>query len=236
MEGTECTGSAILSPLCHAVRELVTVEGSECSRDSRMPLCSVVSAISTHSAISATPSEDDIIKQCLPTIVGERNRCILDLARGLKFNVGLPNAKAAKPLVRKWHDLALPIIGTKGYEESWSDFINAFRKARHPLGGNLVDVVAMRFDPNNIPEIAMQYESEAVQKLVALCFALASTNGNGGRFWLSSHDAAEKLGVMPAEAWRWLQMLEADGVIECYERGNQRKATRYRWIGDAKTR
>jgi hypothetical protein len=47
----------------------------------------------------------------------------------------------------------------------------------------------------------------------------------GGAIWV---------GLLPAQCWRLLNMLEADGVLAVVKRGNQRAATRYRFTGDTR--
>jgi hypothetical protein len=156
----------------------------------------------------------------------------LNLARGLKFNASLINADTdtLRGIVRRWHNQAVPIIATKDFDSSWSDFIHAFECAKHPLGLDLVDAAALRVDPNELPEVAENYDGLATRRLIGLCHALASLGG-GWRFFLSVHDAAPRLDITPMQVWRLLRMLERDGVLECLERGNERRATRYRWIG-----
>lgn len=204
-----------------------TDDTGKCRRDGRSHF-SAVSAISAVSAAVLSPHE--VIERTQPKIVGERNAKLLDLARGLKFNCGLAVSDQAtlRGLVREWHTKALPIIGTKDFVTTWMDFDHAWEHARYPLGMSLVDEAAASLDPDDLPDVAMQYPDEPTRKLVALCRALGSMNA--GRFFLSSHDAASRLDVQPKTAWRMLRMLTRDGVIEATERGNERRATRYRWV------
>ena len=76
-----------------------------------------------------------MITQTLPKRQGQRNDCIMSLARGLKFDAGLGDATFAqlKPLIRRWHQSALPVIGTKDFDETWVDFIRAFLATQYPL-------------------------------------------------------------------------------------------------------
>jgi hypothetical protein len=173
-----------------------------------------------------------ILQSTLPIKSGERNDAIMKLARGIKFNAGMKDEKIdrLREIVRQWHTRALPVIDTKSFTETWRDFLHAFETAKHPLGRSVVDVAAARVEPESIPEIAADYDDEPTRKLIALCAALATVNG-GERFFLSSHDAAPRIGVKQMACWRILRMLCRDGVIECLERGNERRATRYRWIG-----
>lgn len=184
------------------------------------------------SAFSAT-SPDLIIRDTQPLHAGERNSRILGLARGLKFNAGMEKAdKAAlKSIVRQWHAMALPVIATKEFDQTWCDFLHGFERAKYPLGANAVDLAASTIDPDDLPAIAAQYESFGIRQLIGLCAALGAANA--GHFFLSSHDAAGRLKVSSVQAWRWLNMLCADGVMVLEEKGNKFRASRYRWIGGA---
>jgi hypothetical protein len=202
-------------------------------------ICSVSSALSVLSVTSSTPptpphtDPDSIINSTLPTQPGERNACILHLARGLKFNAGLANADAEtlQKLLRRWHTLALPIVGTKDFDTTRAEFLHAFDRARHPLGIDFVDQAALHVDPGDLPGVASRYDSIPARQLIGLCYQLS--RANAGRFFLSCHVAAPRLKLEPMDVWRLFRMLERDRVIEALVRGNERKATRYRWIASA---
>jgi len=70
-------------------------------------------------------SVDDAIVTTLPTREGERNRCVFEFARCLK---AMPQYAAAqandlRSELKRWHDQAFPIIGTKSFDETWADFV-----------------------------------------------------------------------------------------------------------------
>lgn len=190
--------------------------------------------LSAISALSATP--DQVIQATLPRHEGERNACLMRLARGLKFDAGLKDKPLSeiKPIVRHWHDRAITVIGTKPFDASWSDFVRAFEVAEIPLLADPVhealEKAKQQAAEGLLPPCAGQYDSEVVRLLVGLCANLAALRHNG-RFFLSSHDAASRLGLPPAVAWRYLGMLCADEVIQRVESGDQHTATRYRWTG-----
>jgi hypothetical protein len=204
-------------------------ENAEC----HLSAFSAISAVSAFSAFSATSSPDAIIASTTPTKAGERNACILTLARGLKFNAGMSGSdpKALRDIVRQWHAKALAVIETRDFDTSWSDFVHAFERAKHPLGHDLVDAAALMVDADDLPEVASNYDSIPARQLIGLCDALAKLNGSN-HFFLSSHDVAARLNIRPVQAWRLLKMLIHDGVIACEERGNEFRATRYRWVSE----
>ena len=187
------------------------------------------SVLSGISGISVGP--DEVIRRTQPQALGQRNDCLFDLARGLKFDAGLKDwpFHQLKPLVRKWHAQALSVIGTPAFDESWSDFVRAFDAAAYPLDLDIERWAVTQAKSAALPPAASEYDSEPVRLLIAICWWLASLH-HRRRFFLSSHSAGEVLGVTHDKVLRWMRMLCADGVLEVVERGNQRKATRYRYI------
>lgn len=185
------------------------------------------------SAISAASSVDDVIRLTQPQIAGERNACILSLARGLRFNCDLADAKKStlEEIVRRWHKLAVSTITTKPFADSWYDFQHAFENAKHPLGENILDLAASKVDINDLPECANQYPDYEMKVLVGICYELSKLTA--GVFFFSSHEASKRIRVEPKTAWRMLRNLCEDAVIEIVRKGNERKANRYRWLGGA---
>jgi hypothetical protein len=84
----------------------------------------------------------------------------------------------------------------------------------------------------DLPASAANYADDEMRILVGLCYETSKLTG--GVFFLSSHDAAERLKVAPKTAWRMLKILVGDGVLALIQKGNQRRATRYKWIGGNK--
>ena len=204
-------------------------------------MASVSSESSGNSAFSAysvgSPlSVEDVIRRTLPRKQGQRNDCILSLARGLKFDAGMGDAGFAqlKPIVRQWHTLALGVIGTEDFDETWSDFVRAFGSAKCPLRWKAGAWALARAKANPPPPAAAAYDSEPVRPLVGICWHLASLH-HQQRFFLSSHEAGAMLGVNHDKALRWLQMLYADEVLRVVERGNEHRATRYRYVHEDAT-
>ena len=200
-------------------------------------IVSVGSAISADSVASALSAQDpdSLILSTLPKKLRERNGCLLNLARGMKFNLGMGEFPIEKlrPFVQQWHQLALPVIGTKPFVETWADFLHAFKGAKYPLGTDAVDEAARHVDAENLPAFTDKYDEIGTKILVALCFEMAKRNG--GYFFLSTHDAAPRVRLTPGEVWRRFRMLEDEGLIKVVERGNRRRATRYRWNGEFPT-
>jgi hypothetical protein len=174
-------------------------------------------------------SAAEVIAKTLPEHGGQRNGKILDLARGLRLNCGITDLSVAREHVLAWHRRALPVIGTKDFDATWVDFTHAWPRVKYPLGMDLVDRAAARVDPEDLPPVAGNYDSLPTRRLIGLCAALAAMTG--GKFFLSSHDAALRIGVKQPHAYRLLRMLCADRVLELLDRGNEYRASRYRWCG-----
>jgi hypothetical protein len=205
---------------------------------------SVVSDNSVHSANSvlSVAYTDEFpepvqraILESLPESVGQRNGMLLRLARALKALPSLSDApiKALKPVVRRWHELAKPVIGTKPFEESWFDFGHAWPRVKFPLGTEPMALIFERAGRTDLPPEALEYEQPALQLLVALCRELQREAGDGP-FYLSCRTAGRLLGVHYKTASAWLAGLAIDGVVKVIVRGGQKsmRASRYRYLGE----
>jgi hypothetical protein len=195
-----------------------------------------ISEVSAISAISDTVSVDRVIQATLPAVQGERNRRILDLARGLKYDCGLANEKLinVRPYVQQWHKLALPVIGTKPFEDTWEDFVSAWKAAKHSLLISPLLTAHKRAQGGDLPAEAKEYDNDHTKLLIGICWHLSRDKSR--RFFLSSHKAGKLLGIPSATALKRLQMLIADEVLELDWSGNQHKANRYIWIGSAQAK
>ena len=177
------------------------------------------------------------IRESLPTGVGRRNNQVFDLARALKATtLADSDPRHLQSVVREWHRRALPFIGTKPFEESWINFLRAWPRVKFPKGtGPMAQIFAIAVAAT-LPEVAERYEQQQLKLLVSLCRELQRAAGDGP-FFLSVRTAARLLGVDNSTAWRWLFLLEQDGILKVEARGDQKtwKATRYRYIAESKT-
>jgi hypothetical protein len=69
--------------------------------------------------------------------VGQRNRCLFELARYLRGRIPQASREELRGLVMKWHDMALPVIGTKDFAITWADFLNGWAKVQKPFGSTM---------------------------------------------------------------------------------------------------
>jgi hypothetical protein len=172
----------------------------------------------------------DAIFRTLPMSEGQRNRCIFEFARALKAIPSLADAplSALKPHVRAWHKEALPVIGTKAFDATWSEFCYAWPRAKVPWGISPVMLALAKADSTS-SMIAVQYDTPATRRLVKLCRELQRGAGDSP-FFLSCRAAAVALGIDHNTANKLLAMIQADGIIVCVAEGTKKRARRFRYV------
>ena len=111
------------------------------------------------------------IDRTMPTALGQRRARLFQFARELKAIEELASKAAddLKPYVKRWHERALPIIGTKPFEETWWDFCEAWEGVRFPAGGDILGVCLEEAKKLPLPKCAEMYEGAEIRQLVALC-------------------------------------------------------------------
>jgi hypothetical protein len=175
------------------------------------------------------------ILESLPEGIGQRNGMLLRLARALKAIPSLADAptKALRPIVRRWHELAKPVIGTQPFDDSWFDFARAWPGVKFPLGTEPMALIFAKAVESEPPPEALEYEQPALRLLVALCRELQRAAGDGP-LYLSCRTAGRLVGVSYKTAAAWLAGLAVDDVLEVVSRGDQKtmKASRYRYLGE----
>ena len=184
------------------------------------------------------PIWDTLIAETQPAGYGTRRRWLFELARRIRGHLQLMNLPLAslKPFVLEWHRRALPFIRTKCPEETWADFIEAYRNVDLSRCGDAAVEAMKRADANELPPVALKYPNPLTRRFIALCVELARISDDGV-FYVSSRKAARVLGL-PGEnghkqILRRFDMLCVDGVLEETEHGGPHnyRASRYRFIG-----
>ena len=170
----------------------------------------------------------------LPAAFGQRHGCLFRFARWLKSYPAIRDAPAValKPIVRQWHQAALPKIRTKPFDDSWFDFAEGWNKVKHPIGAGPMGDILKRAVAADPPAVAMQYEQAQLRLLVSLCRELQREAGRHP-FFLSVRTAAEQVGVSPSHAATWLNGLVIDGILKRVRTGvlRTRKSSEYRYTG-----
>lgn len=164
----------------------------------------------------------------LPQEEGQRNRCLFELARHLKGK--MPEAKVGdlRGIVKEWHTLALPVIGTKDFAVTWADFVRGFNQVKYPHGETMAAIL-QGVESVQLPAsmIVLDYGERAMH-LARICTALQAHHGEAP-FFLSASQAGELLGIHRTDANKMMQALCSDGVLTLVSKGTGYKASRYRW-------
>lgn len=253
-EWSATPGEVALAPLPPWLLERLV--SRECYRDTevqRGPICtsassavSAISAGSVISAISVTPQQADEVAQLLikhsPASGGQRRNCLWDIARGLKFNLGMGNRRAVefRPLIRIWHDAVWPRTSrTKTADDSLDDFYEAWDDACVPLGGDLAAAAFAQARNDPIPPSALEAFTDPVRHLVAAACRRMQLMVGDTDFSLSSRQVATQLGLSgPAghvHAHRLQRSLERPRIVRNTFRGKagpggKDTAARWRYI------
>jgi hypothetical protein len=163
--------------------------------------------------------------------VGQRNRCLFELARYLRGRIPQASREELRALVMTWHDLALPVIGTKDFAITWADFLIRLGEGAETLWIHHAD--HHRHDrPRRTPlppGIELLGYGESGKRLVRMCIALQAYHGDAP-FFLSARQAGERLGLHFTDASRMLRALVADKVLVEVSKGAGNVASRYRFI------
>jgi hypothetical protein len=176
---------------------------------------------------------EQAILRTLPTRPGQRHRKVFELARELKALPHLFDADPAslEPVVRHWHALALPVITTKPFEETFIDFLLGWDKVKFVSGEGPLDVAFARCR-DRVPEVALRYDQLEFRDLVCLCAELQRMAG-ARPFYLACRSAGRVLGVSHVRAWRWLGLLQVQKVLRLATKGEYetKKASEYYFEG-----
>ncbi|MBX3442853.1 MAG: hypothetical protein KF774_10635 [Planctomyces sp.] len=171
---------------------------------------------------------------CLPSGPGERRRKLFELARRLKAAREYASADASelRDIVLRWHQQALPAIQTKGWAETWSDFLDAWRNVRFAAGSGAIEAAFRRAVASVPPAIAGQYDSPPVRSLIAFARELQRIAGDGKAFFLDGRTAGRLIGCDQTWAARMLRMLVVDGVLRRVSTGQRAtgKASEYLYL------
>jgi hypothetical protein len=186
----------------------------------------------SHLDTTTKTAVDHAIGATLPAKDGERNRHIFEFARWLKSIPLFANCRAGqiKSLVKEWHRQALPVIGTKPFDETWRDLAAGWDKVRHPKGNHILKHAAeMAMNSESLVPGESLFDSREAKLLARVCFFLQELQGTEP-FWISYRDAGGLLGVSHTDAGKWLKMLIEDNIISVQTPYTKRTAPRLRYI------
>lgn len=166
---------------------------------------------------------------CLPTREGERNSCLFTLARYVKGKRPDATREELRAIAQEWHRLALPVIGTKDFSVTFTDFLRGWASVRQPHGATLKNIIdAIDFSAPLPAGIDALGYGAAGNRLVRICAALQAHEGDAP-FFISARQAGELVGLHFTDASKVLAALCSDGVLVLVQRGAGKVASRYRW-------
>ncbi len=166
------------------------------------------------------------IREFVPKTTGARNKYLFALARHVKGVMPDASRDDLRVIVRNWHRLALPTIGTQDFAVSWGDFMRGWEAVRCPHGAVMADVLD-GVDDDALPEgLPDDYGAQAL-RLVRICGRLQRHAGDNP-FYIGARTAGERLGMHFTDAACLLRGLVADGVLELVKRGAGKQASEYR--------
>jgi hypothetical protein len=205
---------------------------TERNREHRADRAPLVSSLPSAPSLLQTVST--AIVSTLPTMQGQRTRKLFALARRLKAIPSLASAEAPtlRPIILEWHRQALSIIKTKEFLETWADFLQAWRRVKVPADQDPIDTAFERavasVPPRHVTEL---YGEGPIVLLAALCRELQQVVGDG-EFFLDCRTAGRLIRVEHTTAWRYLDVLCADGILAAGAKGSKatRKASRFRFL------
>jgi len=172
---------------------------------------------------------------CLPTSEGERNQCLFKLARYVKSQRPDATREELRAIVQGWHRLALPVIGTKDFGVTLTDFLRGWDRVKQPHGATLKTIIdAIDFTAPLPAGIAALGYGPAGNRLVQICAALQAHEGDGP-FFISARQAGELVGLHFTDASKVLSALCSDGVLALVQRGAGKVASRYRYVWSAQS-
>lgn len=220
----------------HFTEEPEEPDEREEREEKEMASVSSVSSVSSGSSVNLVLSADEqqlidgAIVKTLPFHAGQRNRCCLDLARRLKAIPSLANrpARDLRAIVQDWHARALAVIGTKPFEETWADFVYAWKRVKWPHGVTLAAAVQKATDNTETPPEAANYDDPKNQLLLRICWQLQQLHGVEP-FYLSLRTAGGLADLSHTEAAKRMEMFMEDGHLAIATAHTNIKATRYRY-------
>ena len=140
-----------------------------------------------------------------------------------------------KAAFKNWWLVAEPAVRTKNIEESWVDFMVAWKRVKHPKGASLEKIrQALLLTP---PENPGTIYGAAGARLYCLCVLLhehQEAEWKSEPFILGCRLAGDFLGINHIQANKLLTTFVDQGLLSLAFKGNARQASRYRLLPAAR--
>lgn len=195
-----------------------------------------VSVSSVSSVSLLTGPDADLIEAAIvksrPTGPGMRNGRVFALCRELKAIPSAANATLdeLRPVVRRWFELARPVIGTQDFDSTWADFVHGWARVKFPAGSEPVAMALAAGDAAEPPACAARFDCPKTRRIIGLCRELQRIAGDA-EFFIDCRTLGRLIGLDHALASKRLGMLVAEDVLRLVERGQRGRASRFRYIG-----
>ncbi len=175
----------------------------------------------------------EAINKTLPISFGCRNRRVFDFARKLKGILGNDiDQESLRAYVEQWHELALKNINTKGFNETWRDFLVAWSRVKTPTGLGLAAIKQMA-DADQYSRPCGDMNGDRIARV----FRAASKFHGGREFFMPYRTIAECSGFSAFSSRAIALRLVNEGLVAIVEPGEpgmgSGKATVWRWIGES---
>ncbi len=178
---------------------------------------------------------DDLLSWTLPTGFGQREYCLWKVARSLKSLDETRHLRIdeLEPIVRRWHQLALPNVKTKEWYETWGAFARCWERVTVPLGEEgdyrMTEILDRARRAGCPRDLGTQSIDPVYGLAAAICRELARESDNL-EFYLDCRVLGRLCGVSFGSAAGCLRALAASRVIAKVKAAEKGKATEYRYL------
>jgi hypothetical protein len=179
---------------------------------------------------------ESVLAAALPSGTHQNHEKLFTLARGVlaieKQRERELRDDEREDIFLRWFAQAAPFLRPgQSKSEYYVEFLQAIENAHTPLGEGADDAAMRLVLKNPLPPEALRFDSADMQMLLSLCRELQRIKGEDP-FYLSSYKAAKFLRhETHTTAASWLKHFVRLGLLTVHEKGNSKKATRYRYLG-----
>jgi hypothetical protein len=171
------------------------------------------------------------IERTCPSGPGQRNQRIFQFARHLReVFVKTTDPEELRSHVEAWHRAALPFIRTKGFGETWRDFLHAWDSVAMPAGASLA-MVEREAREDTFTLGLLDRNPDRVARLLRVA---ARLRGEDRVFYMDFRTMGRCAGLSAPAAREIAYKLVDMGLLEVVEKGTVGRrgtATVWRWLG-----